>query len=119
MKKILDFLKSHQYIIIAILMVLLVLKSCSGCKQKSDMQFQELRYTQQIDSLKYINDSTRESYRLELMEKDRIADSLRFELLKSTEIIEVYKGDKQSMQQTTDKLIYTIQKVKSNDTISR
>jgi hypothetical protein len=109
MKKIIDFFKSHQYIIIIILLVLLVLKSCSGCKAKSDYQFKEYNYTQQIDSLKSNISINEECYKSYINDLIRQNDSLRHELQNTYKIIDVYEGDKQALQQTTNRLISTIQ----------
>lgn len=97
---------------------MLVLKSCSGCKAKSDYQFKEYNYTQQIDSLKNNMELNDAYYKSLITDLTRQNDSLRYMLQNTYKIIDVYEGDKQALQQTTNRLISTIQnKSKQNETV--
>lgn len=110
MDKLNNFLKKYAIIVIGILLFLLMLKSCQSCTRKNTMEYNQVLWESQIDSMQHVTDTI-------LLENSQLKDSIRS--LKSdikhlNTLVEELKNDKSYLKSTNIKLNNNINKVLDN-----
>lgn len=96
------FIKKYSLVIIIALGFLLLCKSCQSCSRARQLEFEEIRYEQQVDSLKKIIHGDREMF-------VALKDSIRQYKIKLDATNEI----NQTIKDQNDRLI------KSNDDLSK
>ena len=54
MGKVKDWLKEHQSLIIGLLVLVLMLKSCTSCQDERRYEYKQIMYEKTIDSMEYV-----------------------------------------------------------------
>jgi septal ring factor EnvC (AmiA/AmiB activator) len=114
MNKIKEWLKEHQSLIIACLLLVIMLKGCSSCQAERQFEYQMTRYEYAIDSMQNIIDER------SINTKD-LCDtihSLRAENTVLKNVITEIKADKEYYRKQNKNLAVVAENLSRKDTIN-
>ena len=96
--------------IVIVLLCLLTFKSCQSCSRNRTMQFNDIQYTEQIDSLNVVIDSLE-------MRNDLLSDSInhyKLEVKSLNKLIDKYEKDNNHYKSMNKSLINTNKELSLN-----
>jgi uncharacterized coiled-coil DUF342 family protein len=115
MGKIREWVHEHKSLIIGLLVLVLMLKSCTACQQERQYEYKQIMYEKTIDSMQYVIDERS-------MDTKDLCDtihSLRAENTILKDVIKDLKGDRDHYRKVNSELVVVTDKLSTkNDTIN-
>lgn len=115
MGKIRDWVHEHKPLIIGLLVLVLMLKSCTACQQERQYEYKQIMYEKTIDSMQYVIDERS----IDTKDLCDTIHSLRAENTILKDVIKDLKGDRDHYRKVNSELVVVTDKLSTkNDTIN-